>query len=110
MKWCTILLVLDILVRARPSGQNGDGGDSVNTIGDVPEDALSANSLSQFHTRMRPYLWMEYPSATSAEINSIIHRKWKVIQAARKDGKHHLCCLVNNNRMFMLCCCLYIHR
>ena len=100
MKSCTFLLVPDILVQTRPSGQNGDGGNGIDTIDDVPQDALSADSLSQFHTHMRPYLWMEYPSATSAEINAIIHRKWKVIQATRKGSTHHSFYLVSNNKLF----------
>ena len=68
--------------------------ESETSLVDVPEDALSASSLSQFHTRMRPYLWMQYPAGTTAEINVIINQKWKAIQATRKDSKntnmHHM--------------------
>lgn len=76
----------DVLVHSSPSANGKNNKDAIASIDDVPEDALSANSLSQFHTHMRPYLWMEYPSATTAEINAIINRKWKALQAYRKDG------------------------
>lgn len=86
-----IFFVLDVLVHTQspsPSVNGKSGKSPVASIDDVPEDALSANSLSQFHTHMRPYLWMEYPSATTAEINAIINRKWKALQASRRDGKN----------------------
>ena len=80
----------DILVHPGPRQENTRGNgtkrDGIATLDDVPEDALSAGSLSQFHTHMRPYLWMEYPSATTAEINAIIQQKWKLLQTSRKDS------------------------
>ena len=69
----------------REGGGGGEGGsEGLDSITDLPEDARTAGSLSQFLTRLRPYLWMQYPSAATAEINAIIHRKWKTLQASRK--------------------------
>ena len=80
--------IVDILVRdtGPHTEKKNKARDGVATLDDVPKDAMSASSLSQFHTHMRPYLWMEYPSATTAEINAIINQKWKLLQASRKDG------------------------
>ena len=81
----------DILVSHDPSSPERDAvdRDTQPSLEDVPDDALSSTSLSQFHTRMRPYLWMQYPSATTAEISSIINHKWKAIQALRKDSEEN---------------------
>ena len=41
-------------------------------IRDLPSEALGATTLPQFTQHMRPYLWVQFPSATSAEINAAI--------------------------------------
>ena len=41
-------------------------------IRDLPAEALRASTLPQFTQHMRPYLWVKFPSATSAEINAAI--------------------------------------
>jgi len=34
---------------------------------------------------MKPYLWMQYPSATTSELSALIHSKWKALKSARKE-------------------------
>ena len=57
-----------------------------DSLTDLPERVKNATSRSQFVTQMRPFLWVKYPSATSAEINSMINAKWNMLREVRKDG------------------------
>ena len=52
------------------------------SLQDLPPDALLASTLPQFASQMRPYLWVEFPSATASQINAIIHSKWKALKAS----------------------------
>ena len=57
-----------------------------DSLADLPERVRNASSRSQFVTQMRPFLWVKYPSATSAEINSMINAKWNMLREVRKEG------------------------
>ena len=56
-----------------------------DVLADLPSEALMASSLSQFSMHMKPYLWMQYPSATSSEISSLVHSRWKALKSARRE-------------------------
>lgn len=56
-----------------------------DSLADLPERVKNAASRSQFVTQMRPFLWVKYPSATSAEINSMINAKWNMLRELRKE-------------------------
>ena len=57
-----------------------------DSLADLPERVKNASSRSDFVTQMRPFLWVKYPSATSAEINSMINAKWNMLREVRKEG------------------------
>lgn len=63
-------------------GEEGNGAESGGSLQDLPPDALLASTLPQFASQMRPYLWVEFPSATASQINAIIHSKWKALKAS----------------------------
>lgn len=56
-----------------------------DVLADLPSEALMASSLSQFSMHMKPYLWMQYPSATASEISSLVHSRWKALKSARRE-------------------------
>lgn len=56
-----------------------------DAIKGLPHDALLATSVSQFSTHMKPFLWTQFPSYTTTEINAIITSKWKALKAARRE-------------------------
>ena len=58
-----------------------------DSLADLPERVKNATSRSQFVTQMRPFLWVKYPSATSAEINSMINAKWNMLREVRKEAE-----------------------
>ena len=58
-----------------------------DSLTDLPERVKNATSRSQFVTQMRPFLWVKYPSATSAEINSMINAKWNMLREVRKEAE-----------------------
>ena len=57
-----------------------------DSLADLPVRVKNASSRSDFVTQMRPFLWVKYPSATSAEINSMINAKWNMLREVRKEG------------------------
>ena len=57
-----------------------------DSLADLPERVKNASSRSDFVTQMRPFLWVKYPSATSAEINSMINAKWNMLREAKREG------------------------
>jgi hypothetical protein len=57
-----------------------------DSLVDLPERVKNASSRSNFVTQMRPFLWVKYPSATSAEINSMINAKWNMLRESKKEG------------------------
>lgn len=57
-----------------------------DSLADLPERVKNASSRSNFVTQMRPFLWVKYPSATSAEINSMINAKWNMLRESKREG------------------------
>lgn len=53
-------------------------------LSDIPSEALSALTRTEFVSHMRPYVWVKYPSATSKEINSFINARWNLLKASKK--------------------------
>ncbi len=58
---------------------------TVDSIQGLPHEALLATTISHFSTHMKPFLWTQFPSYSSAEINAIVNSKWKALKAARKE-------------------------
>lgn len=56
-----------------------------DSLSDLPPEALKATTKPQFTAHMKHFLWVQYPSATTSELNAIIHRKWKDLVASRKS-------------------------
>ncbi len=57
----------------------------VGAIQGLPHEALLATSMSQFSQHMKPFLWTQFPSYPTTEINAIVASKWKALKAARKE-------------------------
>ncbi len=57
------------------------------SLSDLPPEALKATTKVQFTGHMKHFLWVQYPSATTLELNAIILQKWKELQASRKQGE-----------------------
>ena len=67
-----------------PSPAEEEGEDDMDMLSDIPPEALSAHTRSEFVNHMRPYVWVKYPSATSMEINAFINARWNLLKASRK--------------------------
>ena len=77
-----------------PSVEEGEDGllsPSHDSLEDLPVEALLATTVNQFGSCLRPILMGRYPVATSAEINSIITKKWKNLKEARRKQAGSLC-------------------
>ena len=59
---------------------------AVASLDELPDKCRKATNRSQFVTHMRPYLWVKYPSATSAEINTLINAKWNMLKTSRMSS------------------------
>ena len=58
---------------------------------DLPIEALLSTTVNQFGTFLRPMLMGRFPVASSAELNSIITKKWKNLKEARRKQAGTLC-------------------
>ncbi len=67
-------------------GAGADESDA-DSLSDLPPEALKATTKVQFTGHMKHFLWVQYPSATTLELNAIILQKWKELQASRKQGE-----------------------
>lgn len=80
-----------------PSVEEGEEGllsPSLDSLEDLPIEALLATTVNQFSTCLRPILMGRYPVATSSEINGIITNKWKNLKEARRKQAGNLCKLL----------------
>lgn len=88
----------DIRGRESSSSETGlqiDTGGNVaepsdtESLSDLPPEALKATTKAQFTSHMKHFLWVQYPSASTTELNAIILSKWKELVASRKQGWPH---------------------